>query len=152
VAIGIFAIITAIVVLPYFYTSYGEWRRAPFDASDAFLRGQFRPGDLILHDNKLSFFPMHYYDSSLPQEFLADPPGTANDTLARGSMEAFDLYPFSLDATFRQYKRIWFVIFQTAIDQAPPEGHPNLAKFDAEMRRVSVTPFGDLRIYSYENR
>lgn len=154
IAVGLIAAVIALTTLPFFYLSWDEWRRAPFASADQFLRTQTRADDLILHDNKLSFFPMHYYDRALSQAFFADPPGSGNDTLALGSEQALGLYPVELENSVRGRARIWFVIFQTALDQAVQEGHlhGNLSRFDGTMRSRSITSFGDLRIYLYEPR
>ncbi len=154
IAIAVIACIVALGTLPFFYTAWGEWRRAPFDQADRFLRAQAQSSDLILHDNKLSFFPMRFHDRALPQVFLADPPGSSNDTLAPASQAAMNLFPVELDAAMRGRARVWFVIFQTALDQAAEEGHPhgNLSQLDAAMQRRGVTSFGDLRIFLYETR
>ncbi len=148
------ALIITLGVLPYFYTAWGEWRRAPFAAADQFLRSQVQPGDLVLHDNKLAFFPMRFYDRALPQEFLADPPASDNDTLAPQTQQAMGLVPVELDAALQRHPRVWFVIFQTALDQAAEEGHPhgNISRLDGAIKSKSVTAFGDLRIFLYENR
>ncbi|MEW5720632.1 MAG: hypothetical protein AB1817_18550, partial [Chloroflexota bacterium] len=152
VSIVAVALIVAASVLPFYYAAWGEWRRAPFAEADQFLRAQTQSNDLILHDNKLSFFPMRFYDRALSQEFLADPPGSSNDTLARGTRQAMGLFPVEFDAAVRGHSRVWFVIFQTALDQAAQEGHAhgNLSRLDALMRRGEVMAFGDLRIYRYE--
>lgn len=144
----------ALLTLPSYYAAFGEWRRAPFAEADQYLRAHMQADDLILHDNKLSFFSMHFYDRDLPQAFLADPPGSSNDTLARGTQEALGLFPVEFDDALRAHARVWFVIFQTAIDEAAQEGraHGNLSRLDATMRRGEVTAFGDVRIYRYESR
>lgn len=154
IALGALAALIAVMTLPFFYTSWGEWRRAPFAEANQFLRAHAQSSDLILHDNKLSFFPMHFYDRALPQEFLADPSGSSNDTFARGSQEALGLFPVELDAALSGRARVWFVIFQTAMDETAREGyaHGNLARLDAAMRRGDGAVFGDLRIYRYEVR
>ena len=146
--------IIALTTLPFFYSAWGEWRRAPFAEADQFLRAQVQPGDLILHDNKLSYFPMRYYDRALPQQFVADPPGTANDTFAPGSQEAMGIFPVELNAAIQGRTRVWFVIFQTSIDETAAAGHPqgNVAQLDAAMRPVNSASFGDLRIIHYETR
>jgi mannosyltransferase len=148
------AVFIALLTLPFYYSAWGEWRRAPFAEANQFLRAHVQADDLILHDNKLSFFPMHFYDRTLPQQFLADPPGSSNDTLARGSQEALGLFPIDFDVAVRGRTRVWFVIFQTAIDEAAQEGraHGNLSRLDALMRRGDVVAFGDVRIYRYEIR
>jgi uncharacterized membrane protein len=148
------AVFIALLTLPFYYSAWGEWRRAPFAEANQFLRAHVQADDLILHDNKLSFFPMHFYDRTLPQQFLADPPGSSNDTLARGSQEALGLFPIEFDVAVRGRTRVWFVIFQTAIDEAAQEGRApgNLSRLDALMRRGDVVAFGDVRIYRYEIR
>ncbi len=154
--LGILATAGVIVLatLPFLYSEWGDWRRAPFGQADQFLREHVQQGDLILHDNKLAFFPMHLYDRTLPQEFLPDPPGSSNDTLARTSQEAMQLFPVDFDTALNGHSRVWFVIFQTALDQAQEEGHPhgNLSRLDAKLRRGEVASFGDLRIFKYDFR
>ncbi len=156
VRIGILttACMIALVTLPFLYSGWGEWRRSPFVEADQFLREHARQDELILHDNKLSFFPMHLYDRTLPQQYLSDPPGSGNDTLASASREAMGLFPVDFDAAIRGHAPIWFVIFQTALDQATEEGHPhgNLSRLDANLRRGQVVSFGDLRVFEYEAR
>ncbi len=141
----------AILLLPFYYAIYGEWRRAPFAEADAFLRAQRRDGDIILHDNKLSFFPMHWYDRALPQAFLADPPLSDNDTLAPASQTAMQLFPVEMDAALRGTTRVWFVIFDTAVQEAG--GAPlNLARLDARFQRLETFRYGDLDLVLYAVR
>jgi mannosyltransferase len=153
VVIGIAGII-ALGTLPFLYSSWGEWRRAPFDLADAYLRAQVEPGDLILHDNKLSLFPMRFYDRTLPQEFVADPPGSSNDTLARATQDVMNLHPVELSQAIQGHPRVWFVIFQTALDQAAADGHPhgNLSQLEATFQEQPLMEFGDLRIFLYATR
>lgn len=148
------ALVCAGTLLPFYYTAYGEWRRAPYVEADAFLRGQWRAGDVILQDNKLAFFPMRLYDRALPQVFLADPPNSDNDTFAPASQAAMELYPTDFDAAVAGHARVWFVIYQTALDeaQAAEQPHPNLARLDREFQRVQETRYGDLCIFLYERR
>lgn len=137
--------------LAYQY-SYDEFPRSPFRAANAFLRANARVGDAIIHDNKLSFFPMHYYDASLAQSFVADPPGSSNDTFARGSMDAMQLYPTTLDDATTGKARVWFVIFQRALDEAAAEGraHGNTSWMNARFNQVALTHFNDLNVYLYQ--
>lgn len=136
--------------LAYQY-GYQEFPRSPFRQTDAYVQRNLQPGDSVVHDNKLTFFPMYYYDGSLPHAFLADPPGSANDTLALGSMDALQVYPTTLDDVLGRARRVWFVIFQRAIDEAEAEGHPqgNKAWMDGHYRQVSLTRFNDLNVYLY---
>ncbi len=136
VAVGSAVAIVMVITYPSLYSAWGEWRRAPFAEADEFLRRRAQQGDLVLHDNKLAFFPMHYYDRNLPQAFLPDPPGSSNDTLAPVSQDALGLRPAQFEVVVAEHARVWFVIFQTALDQAQEEGHPhgNLARFGCGAR------------------
>lgn len=138
-------------LLPFYYSAYGEWRRAPYAEANAFLRTQLRDGDVVLHDNKLTFFPMHYYDRALPQVFLADPPNSDNDTLARGSQEAMQLFPTDFENALAGKTRVWFVMYQTALDEAREANvpHANLARLDKTFQRVQTNEYGDVRILLY---
>ena len=75
---------------------YEGFPRSPYLPAATLLRQTLQPGDLVLHDNKLSFFPMHYFAPDLPQRYLPDLPGTANDTLAPGTTAVLGLPPTPL--------------------------------------------------------
>jgi hypothetical protein len=137
-----------------FQSSYDGFPRVPFQAADAYLDAHMQSTDVIVHDNKLSYLPMHFYDRSLPQLWLADPVGAGSDTLSLETMRVLQISPTDLNAAINGHARVWFIIFQTAIDEAEREGHSpgNLAVLDARMNRVDATSFGDLRIIRYEAR
>lgn len=78
--------------LPYQYT-FQEFPRSDYRGAMAFLEANLQPGDVVVHDNKLSYFPAHYYAPDLQQVFLPDEPGSFNDTLAPESEAAMGLYP-----------------------------------------------------------
>jgi hypothetical protein len=46
----------------------------------------------VVHTNKLTYLPMRYYAPDLPGVFLADPPGSPQDTLARPTQEALGFF------------------------------------------------------------
>ena len=66
---------------------------------DARGHAHHQPGDVIVHSNKLTFLPTHYYDRSLPQDFVADEPGSPSDTLAYPTQQALGLFATSDIAT-----------------------------------------------------
>ena len=149
---GFFSI-TVIASLPAYF-SYVRFPRAPFPQIASSLRAQIRVGDAIVHDNKLTFFPMRYYDRTLAQEFINDPTGAGSDTLALPTQQALQLFATTLGDATRHAPRIWFVIFQNAIDEAETEGRApgNLAWLDQNFRRVSMESFQDVRVILYETR
>ena len=141
-----------LVVPLQFQYNYDEFPRSPFkEAADFLIRNAAR-NDLVLHDNKLAYFPMRYYEPNLRQTFLPDPPGSDNDTLAQGTMDALSISPTALDQVDTKKGRIWFVIFQTALDEAKESGRPagNKAWLDARFQLASLTRFNDLNVYLYE--
>ncbi len=141
----------ALVTLPAYYTD-ADFPRSPFRQVDQELKARALPTDAIVHDNKLSFFPMTYYDRALPQTFIADPPGAGSDTLAYPTQQALGLYATNLAAATANKSRVWFVIFQNAIDDAAAQGQPqqNLAWMDQYFHRVSLERYNDLDVYLFE--
>jgi mannosyltransferase len=141
------------ISLAYHYT-YARFPRSPFDGAVAYLRENHQAGDAIVHDNKLTFFPCHYYDRWLPQAFMVDPPGAGSDTLALPTQEALGLLASQTmeDATAGS-QRVWFVIFQRAFAEYEGLGHPqppHKAWLEERYRLVETVTFNDLNIYRYE--
>lgn len=141
----------ALVTLPAYYT-YADFPRSPFKQVDQELQARALPTDAVVHDNKLSFFPAYYYDRTLPQTFIADPPGAGSDTLAYPTQQALGLYATNLTLATENKSRVWFVIFQNAIDDAAAQGqpHPNLAWLDQHFHRVLLEQFNDLDLFLFE--
>jgi mannosyltransferase len=134
---------------------YAEFPRPPFDEAAAFLRAHYQPGDVIVHSNKLTFFPMHYYDRSLPQEFVGDEPGSPSDTLAYPTQQALGLFATSdIETATLGHERVWFVVFRREIEEYRAAGHathPQLAWLDQYYTLVSLTSFNDLDVYEYQS-
>lgn len=144
----------AIISLPSHYT-FQEFPRSPFRQAVSYLEEQSRPDDVILHDNKLSFFPMHYYSPLLEQIFLADEPGSPNDTYAPETQQVIGLIPeekIPFDSLAN--KRIFFVVFTKAIDEFAmiDQSHPVLRELESAAKPVEHVVFGDLEIYLFENQ
>jgi len=135
--------------------TYAQFPRPPFDEAAAYLREHLEPGSAIVHSNKLSFLPAHYYDRSLPQAFIADEPLSPSDTLAYPTQEALGLFATPDLATATQgFDRIWFVLFRRAIGEYQDAGyttHPHLAWLDDHYTLVQIIPFNDLDIYEYQS-
>jgi len=134
------------------YTYIG-FPRAPFERVASFLRAHYQAGDIIVHSNKLSFFPTHYYDRMLPQSFVADPPGSPSDTLAYPTQEALGLFAAPDMATaVRGHERVWFVIFHRAVEEYRAAGyrdHPHRLWLEQRYTLVSLHAFGDLDVAGY---
>jgi len=118
------------------------------------FRERLGDGDLILHSNKLTMLPSVYYDRTLPQEYLADPPGSGSDTLALPTQEALGLMALpSVESIGTSKGKIWFVIFQRAIKEYQVMGyetHPHLAWLDEHYSLERTETWGDLMVYVYK--
>ena len=152
VLIGAGFILAACVALPYQYT-FNEFPRSPFDKADSFLQQNLQPGDLVIHDNKLSYFPCLYFDRGLPQVFLPDPPGSSNDTLAVQSQQAMQLFPAQgIQAAVGSHPQIYFIVFRQTIEEYQAAGaadHPQLAWLKQHYSLEGQVAFNDLEIFKF---
>ena len=127
--------------------------RSPFRQANAYLRDHYETGDAIVHENKLSFFPSHYYDRTLVQGYVADIPGSPTDTLALPTQEVLGLLAQTdVKQAVGDSQRVWFVVFQRALDEAAELGteNPSRAWLDAHYRLTDTTTYRDLKICLYE--
>jgi len=153
--LALLLVVPALSALPGAYT-FAAFPRSPYEQAVAFLRERVAAGDVVLHDNKLSYFPMHYYAPELPQCFLPDEPGSPNDTLAPASQEAMGIRPVeSVEAATAGASRLWFVYFTRAVEEyraAGLPGHPLLDALASDWRQVEHVAFGDLEVCLFERR
>ncbi len=138
--------------LPYHYT-FEEFPRSPYQAAMADLSAAVKPGDQVIHDNKLSFFPSHYYAPDLPQSFLMDEPGSPNDTLAPASQQAMGLFPQkNLEQAVGGSNHIFFILFDTTLQEYLQSGspdHPQLVWLKAHFHLAGQTRYNDLLVYEF---
>jgi uncharacterized membrane protein len=151
--LGAAFIAAAAVSLPQQY-SYRGFPRSPFPEASAWLAETLRPGDSVVHDNKLSYFPMILYAPALPQRFVADEPGSHNDTLAPATQAVMELHPYpSIPGATDGQGRVFFVVFDRAIEEYRSLGlqdHPSLMWLKENLAEVGRTAFGDLWVYEFE--
>jgi mannosyltransferase len=152
VMVGLVIFLLSIIALPNHY-SFAYFPRSPFQTASQFLQSSTFTGDVILHDNKFSYFPFHFYAPDLPQSYLPDKPGSQNDTLAPRTQEAMDIYPANdLESAVGENSRVWFVVFDQAIEQYKDAGyqdHPVLTWLDLYYDFQDSVEFNDLFIYIY---
>jgi len=146
-------ILSAAISLPDMYT-FNSFPRSPFQEVTSYLKQIVQPGDLIVHDNKLSFFPVQVYDADLPQVFLPDETGSHNDTLAQGTQRALNLSPVeNLDSTIENVSRVIFVVFQKSQDEFLTAGfsdHPVILQLKDHFRMTREVRFNDLLCIIFE--
>ena len=81
------AVVVSAICLPFYY-SFKSFPRSDFLTVSKYLKDKNTGNSLILHDNKLSFFPVLFYAPDLNQAYIGDAPGSENDTLALESQLA----------------------------------------------------------------
>jgi mannosyltransferase len=147
-------VLPALLALPSTYV-FDEFPRSPFKAAGEFLRAQLDPADLVLHDNKLSYFPMRYYAPGLPQAFLPDEPGSHNDTLAPATQDAMRIWPVEgLEEVTDDASRIWFVFFTRTVEEWEEQGrrHPTLEALEQRWQPIDHVIFNDLEMVLFKPR
>ena len=146
-------VLASVIAIPY-QTTYHRFPRSPYQKAIETIRPLVEEGDVIVHDNKLSFFPSYYYAPQLPQQFLADEPGAHNDTLAPATQQAMNIFPKpDLPAAIGESKRVFFIVFEKAIQEYRAMGypdHPNLAWLRQRYRLAQQWHFEDLIVYLFD--
>lgn len=146
-----FLVPAAISLVPFY--SYESFPRSPFDRAGERLRASIGSGEVIVHDNKLSYFPMVVYQPELPMVFLADDPGSHNDTLAPETADALGLEPSaSIESAVEGRSGVWFVVFQRAIEEYKQLGasqHPVIAWLQEHYQLRDQLQVGDLLLMHF---
>jgi mannosyltransferase len=152
IVLGVVFVAAVAISLPSFYT-FQQFPRSAYREATTYLSNHVKDNQLILHDNKLSMFPSHYYAPELEQQFMADQPGSTNDTYAVASQEAIGLYPkTNLEKVISEYNTVYFVVFKEAIDEYLLEGernHPILERLEQDFKLEEQTFFSDLGVYVF---
>ncbi|MBN1811550.1 MAG: glycosyltransferase family 39 protein [Anaerolineae bacterium] len=128
--------------------AYARFPRPPFREAVAYLRERVEPDDAVVHTNKLTFFPVHVYAPDLAGEFLADRPGSPEDTLALPTQEALGIFatPTMAEAVGAA-ERVWLIYFTEEMEQV--EEHPALAWLEGRFVEVKQERFNDLVVALY---
>lgn len=151
--LGAAVILLALVSLPSLY-SFQKFPRSPIREAGVFLQQNLHPEDVVVHDNKLSLFPMVYYLPNIPQQFIMDVPGSFNDTYALASQQAIGLFPAKdLATAVGNADRVYFVVFEQAeieYREMVASHHPSLSWLEQWYPQSQLFTFGDLHIYRFE--
>jgi uncharacterized membrane protein len=140
-----------VISLPEFY-KYQSFPRSSFREATAFIQNVQIGEKIILHDNKLSYFPMMYYDNNLPQFYLADYKGTENDTLDLTSQKVLGHLAINDISTFDFPKDILFITFQQTELEFENLGiaNPNMTYLETYYSNGYLyRTIGDINIYYY---
>ncbi|MDR3574764.1 MAG: glycosyltransferase family 39 protein [Anaerolineaceae bacterium] len=147
--------LAAVISLPSQYL-LNTFPRSPYQQAMSYLETVIQPGEQIIHDDKLSYFPSRYYSPDLPQKFLADKPGSPNDTFAPGSQKAMDIFPQpDLAVAIADSQQFYFVVYTQTIQEYKAAGladHPNLTWLRARYMLLGKKTFNDLEIYHFSRQ
>ena len=150
---GAGALLLAFAVGLWGFYTYRGFPYAPFADLTAYLRAHRGASEVVLHSNKISAIPASYYDPRLEQEYLADPPDSGSDTLARATQEVLGLLAMpDAPSAAGEAEGVWFVIFPREIDDYLALGysvHPALEWLESRYSLEHVEPFGDLTVMHF---
>jgi len=140
----------------YQHVTYRGFPYGPFKEITAYLSENAKPGDLILHSNKLSMLPALYFDRSLPQTFIGDIPGSAADTLAPATQEVLHIEAESdIRSAVNGAERVWYIIYQQSIDEYKQAGkttHPDIEYLNSKFALVSDEKWDELEILLFNQK
>lgn len=133
--------------------TYRGFPYAPFEQLDRELARAIGPGDVILHSNKLTAIPAVYYAPDLPQQFLADPPGSGSDTLAPATQQVLGLIADpDVAAAVGDARRVFFVVFGQEQEEYRSHGEagpPALDWLGGHFALAKTQSWDDLVVYEF---
>ena len=135
------------------HITYRGFPYGPFREITDYLKENAKPGDRIIHSNKLSMLPAMYFGPELVQSFIGDPPGSATDTLAPATQKVLGI---EAEADIRSAagdaESVYYVIYQRSIDEYIQVGrstHPDIDYLNSDYRLESQEAWDDLLILYY---
>jgi hypothetical protein len=153
VQIGVSVLLGAILIAALLaHYVYADFPRARWDAIAEYLGENALANDVIVHDNKLTFFPMHVVAPDLDQEYLPDVSGIGSDTLALPTQRVLGLLAAPVEQAIADHERVWLVIFNRTRDDyraAGFEDDPNWVALDAQFDVALQRAFGPVTVYVF---
>jgi len=139
-----------IVSLPYFY-NFQSFPRSSFHELASFVN-KMDPNLVVIHDNKLSFFPVMFYEERNNSFYLEDEAGSPNDTLAIKSQEMMGFLASKKIDQFIDLDSLVFIVFQQTVDEYLEVNleHPVIARLNFIYKNVQINKIGDILVYTYE--
>lgn len=148
-------LVAALIGLGNQYT-FNEFPRSPLREAAAALVQDEQNDEIVLHDNKLSYFPCRFYEPDLRQVFLPDEPGSGNDTFAFQSQVAMDIFPAkNIQAAVGDARKVYFVVFERTLDDYQAIGvsdHPVLTWLSQRYSMSGQTSYGDLKVFTFTKK
>jgi len=137
----------------YEHVAFKDFPYGPFQALDASLESRIQSGDLIVHSNKLSLLPAIYFDRSLPQVYIADAPGSPEDTLAPATQEVLGVRAKpNIQTAIGNAPRVWYIIYQNSIAEYQSSGYttyPDLEFLNSHYNLATKEVWDGLDVYLF---
>ena len=148
-------VVCTLIGLPFLY-NYNSFPRSPYREMINDLVKHGARDSVIVHDNKLSFFPCFYYSRNLNQVFIKDIPGSQNDTFALGSQVAMDIYPMNdIDQAVQDNDQVYFVYFEKTENEYQEKGfekHPVHTELEQSYYLMNKLSYNDLNLVEYSTK
>jgi len=145
-------LITTLGSLVGHYTYVG-FPRPPFREAIACLQERLEDGDVVVHTNKLTYFPTHVYAPDMRGLFLADPPGSPQDTLAYPTQEALGIFATpTITEAVGAAERVWLIYFTRELKELQAMGSEHSALLwmrEEDFCEVEREQFADLVLALY---
>jgi hypothetical protein len=149
--LGLFIFIS-IFSLPFYY-QFNNFPRSPFKELANTLEN-FGPEMVVVHDNKLSFFPTMSHIERENTYYLQDLPGSPNDTLAHDSQFALGFIACESIEPFLEMDKLVFVVFQKTLDEYGQSNldHPVVVILRNEYKEIEKFFIGDIVVFRFEEK
>jgi len=140
----------------YFQYTWSTFPNSPFNTVTEQIESQWQPGDIIIHQNKLSALPMIFYGPELTQTYIGDPPGSPQDTLALPTQETLGwLANECVQEAAHGATRIWWIEFERVATQAEAAGRSEyrqaLEWLNSYFTAIETMTVNDLILTLYAN-
>ena len=153
VAAGLVALVVAVAGLSSHYT-WDTFPNSPYRQAAAQVAAEWQPGDVVVHQSKLSALPMVVYASALDQRFIRDLPGSPEDTLAEPTREVIGAPTLDcVQAVGPVARRVWYITFSRLREQSLAAGRADVAAgvawLDTHYTAAQTWTWNDLEMTLY---
>jgi mannosyltransferase len=145
--------ITSAIISLLYQIPYNTFPRSPYRECLNYLKQKAQGDTIVVHDNKLSYFPMYYFDRAMNQVFIKDKPGTINDTLALDTQSVLGVHPIEMVSDIAGgYEEVFYILFLRGEQeyQKADVKNLNLSWLEENCVKQDSAHVNDLGIRQYE--
>lgn len=129
---------------------------SPVNGAMAYIRDNLESGDVVIHMNKLTVLSGEVYAPEVTQRFIADAPGSDEDTLDPATQEVLGVHESDcIQQAAEGANRVWFITLARAEQEYAAAGRTELADafnwLEAHFTAAETWHFSDLNLYLYTN-